>query len=150
MKLVDLNDGVVISYYPNRMVCSSKKVIEQLKKYIQLSSCSTEAGGLLIGYERGNHFEITNITYPYKEDIRDINYFERKDKKHINTLKYIRKLSLGAKSYLGEWHTHPEPNPRPSSLDITEWKKTANYNEDILLFLIVGQETIFIQTSDQI
>ena len=36
MKLVDLNDGVVISYYPNRMVCSSKKVIEQLKKYIQL------------------------------------------------------------------------------------------------------------------
>ena len=70
MKLVDLNDGVVISYYPNRMVCSSKKVIEQLKKYIQLSSYSTEAGGLLIGYKRGNHFEITNITYPYKEDIR--------------------------------------------------------------------------------
>ena len=43
MKLADLNDGVVISYYPNRMVCSSKKVIEQLKKYIQLSSYSTEA-----------------------------------------------------------------------------------------------------------
>ena len=80
MKLVDLNDGVVISYYPNRMVCSSKKVIEQLKKYIQLSSYSTEAGGLLIGYKRGNHFEITNITCPYKEDVRDINYFERKDK----------------------------------------------------------------------
>ena len=72
------------------------------------------------------------------------------EKEHINTLKYIRKLSLGTKSYLGEWHTHPEPNPRPSSLDITEWKKTANYNEDMLLFLIVGQETIFIQTSDQI
>ena len=150
MKLADLNDGVVISYYPNRMVCFSKKVIEKLKKYIQISLNSTEAGGLLIGYKRGNHFEITNITYPYKEDIRDINYFERKDKKHINILKYIRKLSLGAKCYLGEWHTHPESNPIPSSLDITEWKKTANYNKDVLLFLIVGQETIYIQTSDQI
>ena len=43
MKLADLNDGVVISYYPNRMVCFSKKVIEKLKKYIQISLNSTEA-----------------------------------------------------------------------------------------------------------
>ena len=150
MKLVDLNDGVVISYYPNRMVCFSEKVIRKLKKYIQISSYSTEAGGLLIGYKRGDHFEITDFTYPYKEDVRNRFFFERNDKKHIDKLRFLQFFSSGKKSFLGEWHTHPEKNPSPSSLDLTEWKKTASYNEDILLFLIVGQETIYIQTSDQI
>lgn len=150
MKLIELHDGVITSYYPNRMVCFSRKVIEKLKKYIQISSFSTEAGGLLIGYRRGKHFEITDITYPYKGDIRKRNFFERKDKKHISKLQFIHKFSFGQKGFLGEWHTHPEKNPRPSSLDITEWKKTTNYNEDILVFLIIGQETIYIQTSDLI
>lgn len=150
MKLIELQDGIVISYNPYHMVCFSNRVIEKLKTFIQKSPASTEAGGLLIGYKRGLHFEITDITYPYKGDIRKRNFFERKDKEHINKLQYIHKLSLAQKGFLGEWHTHPEKNPRPSLLDITEWKKTANYNKDILLFLIIGQETIYIQTSDLI
>ncbi len=150
MKLIELQDGIVISYSPYHMVCFSNKVIEKLKTFIQISPSSAEAGGLLIGYKRGMHFEITDITYPYKGDIRNRFFFERKDKKHINKLKYLQKFSSGKKGFLGEWHTHPEKNPSPSSLDLTEWKKTVSYNDDILLFLIVGEETIYIQTSDLI
>lgn len=150
MKLIELQDGIVISYSPYHMVCFSNRVIEKLKSFIQISPSSAEAGGLLIGYKRGKHFEITDITYPYKGDTRNRFLFERKDKKHINKLKSIRIFSLGKKGFLGEWHTHPEKNPLPSSLDLIEWEKTASYNEDILLFLIVGQETIYIQTSDRI
>lgn len=150
MKLIELLDGVVISYYPNCMVCFSGNVIEKIEKFIQISSFSTEAGGLLIGYKRGNHFEITDVTTPYKEDVRSRCFFERKDKKHIKKLEYIHKISLGEKCFLGEWHTHPEQNPKPSSVDLMEWKKTANHNEETLLFLIIGQEGIYIETSDTI
>lgn len=148
MNLFDLIEGQVVSYYPEHKVCFSSLIVNKLNEYIQNEDSSNEAGGLLIGYRREQHFEITDITIPYKKDKRSRFYFERNDKTHLKQLKAIRFLSFGRKTFLGEWHTHPEKIPTPSSLDLTEWQKTIDANDEILLFLILGQDEIFIKTSD--
>lgn len=150
MKLNELVSGILVSYYPSHKVCFSAKVINILKKFVQDSEDSKEAGGLLIGYKRGNHFEITDITYPYDEDNRERSLFERNDKRHLHKFKKLVFCSFGRKSFLGEWHTHPEINPTPSSMDIIEWKKTVQSNFDTLLFLIIGIDSIYLKTSDTI
>ena len=40
--------------------------------------------------------------------------------------------------YLGEWHTHPESNPSPSLLDMSEWKKICKVQKRPMVFAILG------------
>jgi integrative and conjugative element protein (TIGR02256 family) len=40
--------------------------------------------------------------------------------------------------YIGEWHTHPESDPRPSALDLDEWRKICHRRNDTMVFLIQG------------
>jgi integrative and conjugative element protein (TIGR02256 family) len=40
--------------------------------------------------------------------------------------------------YLGEWHTHPENNPRPSALDLREWRQISKRRGEPMMFIIVG------------
>jgi integrative and conjugative element protein (TIGR02256 family) len=40
--------------------------------------------------------------------------------------------------YIGEWHTHPENDPQPSTLDLDEWCKICSRREDPMVFLIQG------------
>ena len=54
--------------------------------------------------------------------------------------------SNGTILYVGEWHTHPEPYPRPSATDkasIEEIYQTTNINDSILIYVIVGVSDIF-------
>jgi len=76
--------------------------------------------------------------------------FVRNDKRHLDKFKKLVFLSFGRNFFLGEWLTHPEINPTPSSLDIEEWKKTVQNNLDTLLFLIIGIDSIYLKTSDTI
>jgi integrative and conjugative element protein (TIGR02256 family) len=39
---------------------------------------------------------------------------------------------------VGEWHTHPEATPAPSSIDVSEWKSLCRNNEQPLIFVILG------------
>lgn len=40
--------------------------------------------------------------------------------------------------YLGEWHTHPEINPSPSGMDISEWTKITSRQPRPMVFMILG------------
>jgi integrative and conjugative element protein (TIGR02256 family) len=42
--------------------------------------------------------------------------------------------------YLGEWHTHPEVLPSPSSLDISEWQLICRRKATPMVFMIVGMD----------
>jgi integrative and conjugative element protein (TIGR02256 family) len=47
--------------------------------------------------------------------------------------------------YLGEWHTHPEADPTPSSIDRADWKLRLardRIDADFVFFLIVGLEEV--------
>ena len=48
-------------------------------------------------------------------------------------------------NYLGEWHTHPEDVPSPSSHDRRDWLRTldtAQFEQSFLFFIIVGRTSI--------
>ncbi len=44
--------------------------------------------------------------------------------------------------YLGEWHTHDQKNPVPSSIDINNWEKIEQRNKVApeMYFIIIGTQ----------
>lgn len=113
-------------------------VIEFVRGYCQNQAEKTESGGILLGYRRGNHLHIVAATAPQPEDQRRRFRFFRSAPHHQKVALHQWKLSGKTMDYLGEWHTHPEPVPAPSSLDISEWKKICRSRKTCMVFLIVG------------
>ncbi|MBU7440264.1 Mov34/MPN/PAD-1 family protein [Paraburkholderia fungorum] len=48
--------------------------------------------------------------------------------------------------YLGEWHSHPETRPSPSSVDVDKWQQVSLETSDglPLLAIITGTEQLFV------
>lgn len=125
----------------------SDKVLSDFCKYRQIEKKDTEAGGVLLGrfIQYSPDIVVDQITVPMKRDIRKRCYFKKNREDHQELMNSIWKKSNGTCNYLGEWHTHPEPYPTPSSHDIKEWEKVLNYticDSDELFFIIVGTKSI--------
>jgi integrative and conjugative element protein (TIGR02256 family) len=134
-----LYNGIILSTTPFSGIIFSKSAIRKFKKFATYKDNTHESGGLLLGYIRGDHFDVETITTPYKNDKFSQFSFERNDRKHLEKLK--KKYGI---TYIGEWHTHPEDVPFPSPIDILEWntiKSTRNYP---LVFLILGFKGYYI------
>lgn len=124
------NDGLIII---------NATVMRQINQHRQVAGHHKEAGGILMGMRRGRHLEVTFATTPKRDDKRTRTGFERVSSFHQKFA--IRAWQrLGRKlDYLGEWHTHPEHQPRPSTIDTDEWAKLLlRSNKRQLLFLILG------------
>ncbi len=139
-----LYNGITIHGNPNRYIIFSEEVINTLKKFQQNNHNTVESGGLLLGKIRGEHFEITQITIPYSKDKLSKFSFERNDPKHIKFMNSLKKNSFGEVSYLGEWHTHPEDFPKPSTVDKREWNNIRNKRKYFVFFLIIGRKDFYI------
>lgn len=113
--------------------------------YRQTDFLSKEAGGILMGYRRGPHIEVVEVSAPMTRDIRRRCGFERRDPGHQAFSDTRWDSSGGTMHYLGEWHTHPEVRPSPSSLDRSEWDKLKSRYEDTLVFLIAGTAQWYIE-----
>jgi len=71
-------------------------------------------------------------------------FFERKDPSHQEVASRLWKESGKYIDYLGEWHTHRQPWPTPSSLDCSEWKKIGNMKRPLsIVVAIVGLEGVW-------
>jgi integrative and conjugative element protein (TIGR02256 family) len=100
-----------------------------------------EFGGFLVGYyaDDNNHLHITDTILP--KSFKASKYsFERStkgiEKKLCNYFKETPK-----KFYVGEWHTHPENSPIPSSTDISAINAIINNQNACLanpVLLIIG------------
>ena len=97
-----------------------------------------EAGGILLGYRRGIHIHVVDATIPRQKDKRSLFGFFRKDPYHGKYAVKQWKSSREFIDYVGEWHTHPEPDPHPSSIDLFEWKEICKSRNDPMAFIIVG------------
>lgn len=136
--------------YVNRedaMLEIKNSVIEKISKYKQIDIKDREAGGILIGRKMldSNNYIIDICTEPQKYDKRERYSFLRSKKIHQEILDELWEESGATKSYLGEWHTHPENDPTPSSKDLIEWKKLLfNQTKEVefLFFIIVGIKNI--------
>lgn len=128
---------------PSRVLIPSV-IVDQLNDFKQTRLGDLEAGGLLLGLRRGPHIEIVRITTPFQGDIRTRTSFHRRDLGHFKLADRLWKDSQQTVGYVGEWHTHPEPLPSPSSIDTSEWRRVIRTDNRSTIFLIVGTRSWFV------
>lgn len=121
-------------------------LIKGLCSYIQSKPEHLESGGILIGKHLKADVKIVIESYtppqPTDEQKRCSYY---RSEKHSELAKKIWLESKGHSTFVGLWHTHPEPNPEPSSIDLKDWSNALNnssYEGSHLFFVIVGQKSM--------
>ena len=123
-------------------------VIAGLARYQQLAGQS-EAGGCLYGYYRGDHIHVSHCTEPMPGDRRQPFQFNRKDPHHLAVGKKLHAHTQETCTYLGDWHTHPQEIPTPSSLDFSEWDKISRIKGKWpSVVLIVGINSLWVGVGD--
>jgi integrative and conjugative element protein (TIGR02256 family) len=115
--------------------------------HLQHSRTASEAGGVLLGRMllHSSDVIIDAATAPNPEDQATRVSFHRAVRPAQMAVERAWGETEGRANYLGEWHTHPEDEPSPSRTDVTNWKrivKTAQYEQDMLFFLIAGRRAI--------
>jgi integrative and conjugative element protein (TIGR02256 family) len=113
-------------------------VLLTLSGFRQTRPHAAEAGGILLGYRRDVHLHIVIATPPGPSDTWSRFRFRRDDESHARIALAAWSNSGETIDYLGEWHTHPESDPRPSTLDLAEWRKICARRKEPMLFLIQG------------
>jgi integrative and conjugative element protein (TIGR02256 family) len=114
------------------------EVLERLEPFRQSDAEAPEAGGILIGYRRGPHLHVVDATTPGREDCRSRYEFHRLDPSHQHAAHMRWTRSRHTLDYVGEWHTHPQIDPAPSSLDLDEWALILSRRNVAMIFAILG------------
>jgi len=137
-----LQQDFITLQLPNEgLIIFPKHLLARLHQYRQLKFWHREQGGIFLGRYRGNHIEVTEITLPQKDDISGRFFFNRCSPLHQKTAHQHWQNSNSEITYVGEWHTHPEQNPSPSSQDLNEWQTKLSDSNEPMLLCIVGQKT---------
>lgn len=124
-----------------RLIAVDRVVTERIDRYSRVPENTTEAGGILIGSYRGLHIEITECSEPLRRDRRARLRFDRDDPGHQNLAKKRWRESGRILTFVGEWHTHPESFPTPSSIDLDTWRAVTRKNATgSTVFLIRGYD----------
>jgi integrative and conjugative element protein (TIGR02256 family) len=124
----------------------STDVLPQLTDLRQMDPHLPESGGLLLGrlFGNGNQSAVEDVTVPGKGDRQSRFSFFRSTRHQRAADKYWKQTG-GEGTYLGLWHTHPEPVPNPSGVDMEDWRRALKkdlFHGDGLLFTIVGTKAI--------
>jgi integrative and conjugative element protein (TIGR02256 family) len=125
-----------------------QKVFNVLMSFIQDKKDKPESGGILIGYYIDEFsFYISDLSIPSEKDKKSRFNFVRSFISAQEVIDNFFKKSKGKKIYLGEWHTHPEKVPIPSSTDLNSFQnqlKTNKLNSKFIFMVIIGTEGIFV------
>ena len=112
-----------------------------LRRYAQLDS-TPETGGVLAGFLRQD--DVWVLSHPMRPSPRNrANRFWLK-RHRGDAQKFVEEVyseTGGLVNYLGEWHTHPEPTPSPSSDDRKMFRdllRTSRLEIEFLIGVIVG------------
>ncbi|WP_415912170.1 Mov34/MPN/PAD-1 family protein [Neptuniibacter sp. QD37_11] len=126
-----------------------QKVLDIWDEHKQKKLTDNEQFGVLIGsFSEPNDYLINEVTVPIGLDRSTRTRFSLVDPYHQEKVNQHFKQSQGQLAYIGTWHTHPEPHPKPSKLDIKDWEACCKRNPDrSLIFVIVGTDSITIYTS---
>lgn len=135
-------DGISFSIEPTGNLLLPNHIVNSLNNFRQNKSKDTEAGGILLGRQFDDKPDVVvdELTTPFKTDRRSRHRFYRSKAHHDFAVKRWKE-SEGICLYQGLWHTHPEANPSPSSIDYHDWTKAMNkgqFEGENLFFIIVG------------
>lgn len=131
-----------------------KEAFQLIGGYKQVEKSDLEAGGIIMGrfIRNSKNIIIDKVTEPAKEDKRTRYSFERISIEHQIILEDEWVKSHRTCNYLGEWHTHPENNPSPSSVDLKDWKRKLKadiFSSRYLYFIIAGITRLGIWEGDR-
>ncbi|MCW9050923.1 MAG: Mov34/MPN/PAD-1 family protein [Motiliproteus sp.] len=112
-------------------------IIETLYNFRQLDDRASEAGGIIVGEYREEHVRITELSAPGNLDVQKRSRFYRCSPHHQSYAFQCWRDSGGLKTWVGEWHTHPEDYPNPSNIDRSSWRK--NLPNRIMVLIIQGR-----------
>lgn len=122
------------------------EAVKKMFKYKQVRWTDTEAGGILIGriLEEDNNIIIDDVSEPMPTDKRKRTRFNRKPDGHQEYMNEAFEREKGSCFYLGEWHTHPQRIPIPSTTDRKDWGRLlkVGFESRELFFVIVGLDEL--------
>lgn len=129
-------------------------VVEKIQEYLQIGANIPEAGGVLLGrYILGCEDVVADeASVPMRDDKRGKYFFHRDHKLHQRLIIEAWVKSNGTCTYLGEWHSHPENDPKPSPIDWGNWRrkmKQDRFDGNYLFFVIAGTRRIKIWEGDR-
>lgn len=119
-------------------VLLEKAVLDRMTTIVADARFRQEVGGILLGSYRGRHLHIVDMTGPQADDRGSRTRFHRTPKGHQAYARSLWQRSKGHVTHIGEWHSHPEPQPSPSLIDRASWLKTRQEQRRALAFVIVG------------
>lgn len=103
-----------------------------------------EKGGILMGelFPNKNLIVITNLIEVPSLNRTSVTYEMDMQFTH-NIINETWTQSGGTITYIGDWHTHPEYNPKPSFKDYITFSKNffqSSINQNFLIYIIFGYE----------
>ena len=124
-------------------------IIKMLNRFCQTSSWDNESGGILLGKKELNksRYIISAISKPSEKDKATRTSFVRSKETGQEIINEYWKHSKGVVNYLGEWHTHPEKRPIPSTTDrqlLATILKDGSSVFPELFMVIVGQTDLYV------
>lgn len=128
-----------------RRVHVSDEVEEVWHTHRQTTQDAAESFGVLMGTTSVDRRDIwiERVTTPMEHDRRTRFSFALHDPGHQQAVCGMFACSGGRAIYLGTWHTHPEPVPKPSWVDRKDWVACLRANRGRpLAFVLVGTDEI--------
>lgn len=130
------------------------QALATIERFRQVGPSSPEAGGMLLASIVPGLVRVVCATEPAQQDKRARFSFRPALGPQQRTIDKQFKSGL---HFIGEWHTHPEPWPQPSSVDLrsmSECFRSSKHQLAGLLMIILGTERslegvwVSIHTSD--
>jgi integrative and conjugative element protein (TIGR02256 family) len=124
---------------PRLTVTIHKNALETFETHRQVRFFHREAGGQLFGHSAPGHWSVEEATGPRKGDRRGRFSFLPSRASEQREIEAFHARGLG---YLGDWHTHPEDVPNPSTKDIDTIQDIVRQSQHHLpgfLMCIVGR-----------
>lgn len=141
---------VVFRVTPRQRLIFVRDALERMQAFAQRRWWNAEAGGVLLGRHLLDSRDVVvdEVTTPQDSDRRSrLSFFRSRQHETLARERWLAESSTMA--YLGLWHTHPEANPTPSSIDRYDWTQAVSrdtYEGDRLFFPIVGTHCIRVWT----
>jgi len=117
-----------------------ESALEVFLKYRQRET-EPEAGGLLFAEFDFPTIRIVEASPPHGTDKRWRTLFVPN---RVLQRRLIKKCFKRGRHFVGEWHTHPEPNPTPSGLDLNSMADAflkSHHELNYFIMVIVGNKT---------
>lgn len=97
-----------------------------------------ETGGVLLGYVESDTIFVAKASDGGPNAMHEEFNF-RADPNYIDMFIDMEYANSGEKlKYLGEWHTHPQVHPEPTSKDLNSLEEIALSANDCTILLIIG------------